>query len=208
MKVWEWFKKLHWIGKTLIIIIIIAFIGSLAGSSNTNKAIDNKSSSTKANIPTTPSTTTTENNALIPGITAADIKLNLKNWKIEFTGPRPVPNKNEYLDDGKANDPDTGVELSSTITTRGPTKIEYVIFRTIGDSSSLNSYKAITESFLSYCATLPYDGSEPQKAKDWVSANLKTVKPGKPVLTVIGAVEYQLSSGSELAYTLSMKPKS
>ncbi|NPV92088.1 MAG: hypothetical protein HPY50_15080 [Firmicutes bacterium] len=152
-----------------------------------------------------------EESGLISGILAADIKLNLeKSWKLKFTGPRPVPGSKEYLDDGKVTDPDTGVQLSCTITEDTATKVKYATFRADGTGVAgllpAEIYLAVAKGFLGFSSTLPYDGSDPAKAKEWVEKNIsKANQPGKPITTTIGQVEFTLAGGKYIRL-LSLKP--
>lgn len=148
---------------------------------------------------------------LIPGILAADIKVNLEqSWKLKFTGPRSVPNSKEYLDDGKVTDPDTGVELSCTITEDIATKVKYATFRVDGTGVAgllpAERFLAVSKGFLGYCSTLPYDGSDPDKAKEWIEKNIGNAnQPGKSITTTIGNVEFKLAGGKYIRL-LSMRP--
>ncbi len=154
----------------------------------------------------------TESNGqnLIPGIAAADIKLNLEKWGLKFTGPRPLKEFEGYLDDGKATDSDTGVELSCTISALDPTKVKSVTFRAEGSlvAGALppEAYLAVAKGFLGFAATLPYDNSEPAKARAWVEENIdKANQSGKPITTTIGSVEFTLAGGKYIRL-LSLKP--
>jgi len=151
-----------------------------------------------------------QSKGLIPDIEAADIKLNLEKWGLKFTGPRPFKDDTGYLDDGEVVDPDTQVKLSCTIMAKTPMAIQSVTFRADGalvaGNISPERYLAVSKGFLGYCATLPYDGSEPEKAREWVEKNLDQAnQPDKPIVTVIGQVEYKLA-GAKYFRLLSMKP--
>lgn len=144
----------------------------------------------------------------IPGIAAADIKLNLQKLGLKFTGPRPakdaVSGFEGYLDDGEGIDPDTGVTLSCSITAIDPLKIKYVTFRVYGaDVAGIlppEYFIAVAKGFLGYTATLPYDGAEPAKAKAWVEENIgRANKPGA-IITKIGQVEFTLAGGKYVRF--------
>ncbi|OPY64076.1 MAG: hypothetical protein A4E56_00130 [Pelotomaculum sp. PtaU1.Bin065] len=159
-----------------------------------------------------PASVDAEKPKFIPGIAAADIKLNLEKWGLKFTGPRPLSEEvgGGYLDDGKVKDPDTGVDLSCTISAETPTKIKTAIFRVDGSlmagTISRDIFIAVTEGFLGYCATLPYDGAEPAKAKAWVEDNVEKIKIGQPISSTIGSVNYRLA-GNEYFTFLTIKPE-
>lgn len=140
----------------------------------------------------------------IPGIAAADIKLNLQKLGLKFTGPRPAKSFDGYLDDGEGVDPDTGVTLSCSIIAVDPLKIKYVTFRVDGTAVAgilpPEYFIAVAKGFLGYTATLPYDGAEPAKARAWVEENIgRANKPGS-IITKIGPVEFTLAGGKYLRF--------
>jgi hypothetical protein len=68
------------------------------------------------------------------------------------------------------------------------------------------AFNGLAAGFLGYAATVPYDGSEPQRAKQWVQAHVKEAnKPGSALETQIGPVKFELS-GSAYLRVLKVKP--
>lgn len=204
--------------KTVVKVLLMALFGLLlvgcGGEKNVNeqKQKETLTQEQSAHNQQTEQVVNEDKQIYIPGIEASDIKLNLEKYGFSFTGPRPLSKEvgGGYLDDGKVRDPDTGVELSCTISAENPLKINSVTFRTDGTlvagTISPKIYLATAEGFLGFCATLPYDGAEPEKAKTWVIENIKNVKTGQPIYTTIGSVEYRLA-GNEYFTTLSIKPE-
>jgi hypothetical protein len=65
-----------------------------------------------------------------------------------------------------------------------------------------DSIESAAESFLGACASLPYDGANPEGAKAWVSETLATQASSQ-----FGGVYYHLGAGQPgLAFTLSISP--
>ncbi|MFO7296706.1 MAG: hypothetical protein C0P72_011910 [Clostridia bacterium] len=149
------------------------------------------------------------NEKFIPGLTTADIKLNLENHGFEFTS-KPMTNSEGYLENGEATDLATGVEYSVTIDALMPMKVRAVTFRAEGalaaGTISRSQFMNITKEFLGYCATVPYEGANPQQARKWVESNIGKVKQGKPVETVIGSAKLVLA-GDGYLYSLQLFPK-
>jgi len=149
----------------------------------------------------------------IPGIAAIDITGNLEKWGLKFDGPKPLSKDvgGGYHNNGEVIDRDTGAKLSCTISADNyPLGINSVTFRVDGTlmagTLSPELYLTVAGGFLGYCATLPYDGAEPQEAKKWVEDNIaKANQQGKPLITTIGPVEYTLA-GSKYFRLLTIKP--
>jgi len=151
---------------------------------------------------------------VMPGASLGDIKHGLEKWGLEFADPEEIKGKDGredlYLDKGVGAALDTKVVLSCNIISTPELQIASARFKVDGldvaDSLSPGKYLAVAEGFLGYCAALPYDGAEPLKAKLWIKDNIGKVKPGEPVKTVIGSVEYQLSA-DKYTRLLTVRPK-
>jgi len=145
----------------------------------------------------------------IPGLTAADIKLNLEQtWGLEFTGPQ----MREELaqDNGEVVDSDTGIILMCNIFESSPLHIQWVDF--IIDASpvvglvDVDTINALAEGYFGFCATIPYDNAEPEKAKQWAIDNVsKATKPGNVLSSQIGPASFEMF-GTEYIRTLRIKP--
>ncbi len=146
---------------------------------------------------------------IIPGLEAADIKLNLEyTWDLVFSGPRI--GEDLAQDSGKTVDPDTGATLICNIFETSPLHIQWVDFlidaAIVAGTTSVDTINALAKGYFGYCATVPYDGAEPEKAKQWVINNVdKAVKPGNVLSTQIGPVTFEMF-GTEYFRTLRIKP--
>ncbi|NPV30686.1 MAG: hypothetical protein HPY58_13785 [Firmicutes bacterium] len=156
-----------------------------------------------------PTTDKTAEENFIPGLAAADIKLNLeRTWGLKFSGPQIGQDLAE--DSGEAVDPDTGVKLICNIFETSPLHIQWVDF--VIDASSVaglvseKAINAVTEGYFGFCATLPYNESEPAKAKQWVSNNVrKATKAGNVISIQIGPAKFEMF-GTMYFRTLRVKP--
>lgn len=147
--------------------------------------------------------------AVIPGLASADVKLNLqKLWGMQFTylGDESGE-RHEY---GVVVDPDTGAELTCDLYGDLPTKVSSVQFAVdgtsrIGTSRGANEIALVSAGYLGYCASLPYDGAEPAKAKAWASSACNHVRNGKPKSVVFGPVRMEMF-GNQWMKTLQVGP--
>lgn len=116
----------------------------------------------------------------IEGLTAADITINLEQtFGFECDGPQDARSRVRYSCESP-EDPSSYVEVFG----RGPTEIENVA----AFSSSL------ARDLLSYVATLPYEGSQPGKAKRWVLSHLGDSE----ARLTIGSAQFSIFDGQLL----------
>jgi len=145
----------------------------------------------------------------IPGLTAADIKLNLQQtWGLEFSGPRP--GEDLAQDTGQTVDYDTGVKLICNIFETTPMHVLWVDFvvdaSLVAGSIGVEKINAVTEGYFGYCSTVPYEDAEPDKAKQWVEENVKkATEPGNVLSIQIGSAQFDMF-GTEYFRTLRVKP--
>lgn len=59
--------------------------------------------------------------------------------------------------------------------------------------------------YLSYLASLSYDGSSPARSRDWVKSHWMKVKTGRPISMMAGPVEYELYGTAKFSVGLKMK---
>lgn len=211
-------------GKVFIIFIILALLlFSCAGCGNQqdsqgDETIQNQTNLTQDNLSTVETeetesyseqTETKERKNYIPGLEAADIKLNLEQtWGLKFSGPRP--GKDLAQDSGQTVDPDTGTTLICNIFETSPLHIQWVDFvinaSALVGTGGINRINALAEGYFGYCATVPYDDAEPEKAKQWVEDNIENAsRTGNTVSTQIGSVQFEMF-GTEYFRTLRIKP--
>lgn len=185
---------------SVFMILLIGLVG--CGETKSQKVSEQQPKEVQTTQETKVAETSKTENAgeYIPGLAAADVKLNLEKRGFKFTDPKPLKEYTGYLDEGKTKDPDTGLELSCTISADDPTKVKSVIFRADGTLAagtiSENSYLSMAKSYLGFCATMPYDGADPEKARQWVEENINNVKQNQSMDIKIGLVKYRLAGNS------------
>ena len=168
-----------------------------------NNSVEESSSATKDG------TIEEDKPAVIPGLMSGDIKVNLeKTWGLTFSGPK----SGDILiqDRGETVDPDTGVTLMCNIFETSPLEIQWVDFivnaSMVAGIVDVDTINAVTEGYFSYCATLPYDNAEPEKAKEWVKNNVsKATKAGNVIKAQFGPATFQMF-GTEYFRTLRVTP--
>lgn len=131
----------------------------------------------------------------IPGLTAADVKLNVEERGLTCTGPDPLEDGITYTCSASSTDGNTQwqVELFGS----DPTTIRSVIATVLW--SGAGSADPAMDDFLGYIATLPYDGSTPEEARAWARANDAGER-------AFGAVTYSLTTaGTGRARILTMR---
>lgn len=154
-----------WVGALLVFIMIAS--GDTNGtdespaSSNLNEASDE----------------------FIPGLTAADVKLNLTDRGFECGEPLVGDEYISYQCNQKTASYEYIVEFDGI----SPTKIISV------QASALNygneSLEVVAKDFLGYLATLPYEGSTPEDAKLWVQEMI-----GQSETNEFGGVQMRVNS--------------
>jgi hypothetical protein len=108
----------------------------------------------------------------IPGLTAADIKLNFENRGFSCEGPGSAPSGVNY----NCSSGDFQIFFFGA----GVMSIEGVSAVALTDDSD-------AKDFLGFVATLPYEGSNPSAARAWVEANV-----GTSASTTFGAAKFTL----------------
>jgi len=124
----------------------------------------------------------------IPGLAPVDIYLNLEN-KGFTTDKRFGKEQHTFV-----CKEETGAFLNTaSITIPASQGADVVtVVNAMHQNYSAASTDALAVGFLGYCATLPYDGAEPAKARAWVEANI-----GKNVSAVFGGVSFQLFANGQ-----------
>jgi hypothetical protein len=148
----------------------------------------------------------------IPGLTAADVKINLQNtWKLKFTGPKKLSEMaTSWQDQGMVFDSDTNVNLLCIIHEENPYEISYIDFIVdaapeVGNTS-LDVINSVAKSYFGFGATVPYEDASPKEAKKWVADNSdKAITPGV-IEENFGSVHYELF-GTKYFRTLRLTPQ-
>ncbi|MDD2372984.1 MAG: hypothetical protein PHP26_10410 [Syntrophomonas sp.] len=140
---------------------------------------------------------------VIPGLIAADIKLNLVKWGLKEASPKRTDGSDEVSYSSSAIDSDTGAELAYFFVTDNALHMKYATFSSLNlPAISGESFHGVAASYLGYCATVPFDGAEPEKCKQWVTDNIaKCNEAGKIETLKVGNVEFSLyGTGTNARY--------
>lgn len=103
-----------------------------------------------------------DSQAVIPGLTSADIKVNLENKGFECTGPE---RGEDGLVDWKCSSKDSLYERWVEYVGYSPMKIIYVSATAM---SFEKEFSDANRQFLSYIASLPFEGNNQEISKKWV----------------------------------------
>lgn len=144
---------------------------------------------------------------LIPGLKAADIKLNLKKWGLKDVSPKNAEGSDGVSYSTSAVDSETGAELSYFIMADGVLNVKYATFSLLNLAAiSEEDFQGVAAGYLGYCATVPFDGAEPEKCKQWVADNIaKCNEAGKVETLKVGNVEFSLYGTGNGARYLDIK---
>ena len=143
----------------------------------------------------------------IPGLMAADIKLNLTKWGLKKASPKNAESSDDVSYSSSAVDSDTGAELSYFIMADGVLHVKYATFSILNLAViSEERFHGVASGYLRYCATVPFDGAEPEKCKQWIADNIaKCSEAGKIETRKIGNVEFSLYGTGNSARYLDIK---
>ncbi len=144
---------------------------------------------------------------VIPGLIAADIKLNLVKWGLKEASPKRTDGSDEISYSSSAVDSDTGAELAYFFVTDNSLHAKYATFSTLNLSAiSEERFQNVAAGYLGYCATVPFEGAEPKKCKQWIADNIaKCSEAGKTETLKIGSVEFSLYGTGNSARYLDIK---
>ncbi len=120
------------------------------------------------------------NKKYLQGMTAADLHGNLTNRSFKLE--KKLSGDFNYW---RCTQKTSTYEYEATAYGDGPWKIYKV--EAVVLNFSVQSNKKVGRDFLAYIASIPYDGSEPRKANEWVKANV-----GKATSIVIGNAKFEL----------------
>lgn len=144
---------------------------------------------------------------LIPGLKAADIKLNLKKWGLKDVSPKNAEGSDDVSYSTSAVDSETGAELSYFIMADGVLNVKYATFSILNLAAiSEEQFQGVAAGYMGYCATVPFDGSEPEKCKQWVVDSIaRCNEAGKVETLKVGNVEFSLYGTGNSARYLDIK---
>jgi|GEM_PF-6117481 len=144
---------------------------------------------------------------VIPGLVAADIKLNLVKWGLKEASPKSGSPSDDVSYSSSAVDSDTGAELSYFIMADSVLHVKYATFSLLNLAAiSEEDFQGVAAGYLGYCSTVPFDGAEPEKCKQWVADNIaKCNEAGKVETLKVGNVEFSLYGTGNSARYLDIK---
>ncbi len=135
--------------------------------------------------------------ACLPGLMPADVKVNLeKEWGLEFAGPRKGTDL--WLDHGEAVDLDTKAVLACDMYENSPgldvAWVEFMVDASgVAGLVQADTVTALASDYLGYCATIPYQGADPDAARAWIEDNASAaVGEGNVREATIGGVRFRL----------------
>lgn len=134
----------------------------------------------------------------IPGLTAADIKLNFKDLGFACKGPDIFDADDEYNVSWSCEEKTTGHWYYVDWFGRNATNIG-AVSATAQDYLSKTPTAEMRE-FLGYVASLPYDGADPADAKSWVEKLAAQSNDGSLGQKTIGGVEFCVSKAAQTLY--------
>jgi len=131
---------------------------------------------------------------VIPGLLAADIKLNLKDWGLKKVDTKNSESSGDISYSSSTKDSDTGTELSYYFVTDSVAHVKYATFSALNLTGvSEEKFIDVASGFLKYSATVPFDDAEPAKSKEWVAETIKKCnKEGHVESMTVGNVEFSL----------------
>jgi hypothetical protein len=166
----SWWRNLSRRGK-LITVAAVSFLVVIGAASAGRPTDGNASGSGDSSA------------RLIPGLTTADVKLNLENRGLTCDGGSTTGNGTVWTCKGSDATTDWEVDIFGTSVLEIRSVDAVVLWSGAGDGG------AAFDAFLGYVATLPYDGAQPEAAKAWVVANENGTKS-------FGDASYALASAT------------
>ncbi len=189
-----------------LVCLILAFAVAPTPSTTTEDSVAELDQPNQEVVDTSNTETTTEldseivaqvDSKFIPGITAADVKLNFTDKGFTCDGPRAVDD--QYLGffilyscEFKTDEYEYRVEFD------GESVTDILSVQGIVLNYGQRSLEEVATEFLGYVATLPYEGSNPEEAKVWAQQNI-----GVKTEIKIGGVTFD-SAGTERSAILTI----
>lgn len=202
----------------LFVFCLICALTACAGSPKNNASTENDSttSDTSANLP---EQTTSQNDKTapttligIPGSSAADILIGLEEAggipKGEISKAADI-SLNAKTCSSSTEIEGAGVSLSYHLSLDEKESITTALFSVISYQVATNEdLLEFAKSYLSYCASMPYDTADSASAQEWVKANIPNYMDapqttiGDATFTLAGAVQPDTNNIVELTLTI------
>lgn len=140
----------------------------------------------------------------IPGSAYVDIALGLEQRGFpKYTTQKIEEMDCMYIEPVIYNDPDTGAELSYYLTYLGTgtgamgeiITADFIIANLGGVNN--DDFIALAKSYLTFCATMPYDTSDVDAVIKWVDENIQNTSSAENIATTtIGDAKFEMSGGT------------
>jgi hypothetical protein len=137
-----------------------------------------------------PSPTPTRIVGIIPGLIPATVKLNLQDRGFTCTNAQNAKdNSGSFYWNCQKSDSNSAILVSYYART-----LQTVDLIDASITQYVKPDDSVSSSVFGFIATMPYDGAQPDKARDWVMKTLPTIKIGSDTrTTTIGGVKFELS---------------
>lgn len=134
-----------------------------------------------------------------PGIAGShyiDIAMNLEQ---SFAFPKRTRTETSYGHEvnGAISDPSTGIYADYTLMINKEQEICYALFGVRNPAEAdAKGFETFASNYLGFCATMPYDSSDGDAARDWVVAAVENWDDDQ-ITTTIGDAEYSFSVNTD-----------
>ena len=182
------------------IALTLTACGSSGGQTATNSpppSSEVSASQTPEAVPTpTPTTEQMDRMVGIAGSYIKDIQLGVANFGMEDASAQGAPDGAPYRWTATKTwtFPETTVSLDYSIIGDDDSQLISGSFGATWDAVGSNDvFCAAAETYLGFIATMPYDTSDTDSAKQWVSDHIGTIAGADPISTIIGDAQFTLS---------------
>lgn len=186
-------------------ILLLSFSACKNQTVNTD-SVESKPISTNASSQASSEDDRNSSSMELPGIKGShyiDIKLSLEQQGFEKVHPKGNSELNCEIYNNNFIDPDTGACLGCDMTINNENEVVSASFSIENrDVVKHAIFIDVSNGYLGFCSTLPYETSNSEAAKEWVSSNIENVK-SKPTKE-IGDAKFTLS-GTENAIILNVE---
>lgn len=178
------------------------FVGILSGC-NSNAQVD-ESKGLVSQRPSEPAQVETESPTKeiesdtrgIFGSHGTDIRMGLTQFGLEEAPISPAPEEARdvfaYTSTASYQDVLLGVSYDYSLTMDSEFQIIGASFGITNDSASNTDFIEIAKLYLGFCATMPYDASDPSHVRNWAESNIEAVGNGERAFITVGDAKFEL----------------
>lgn len=171
-------KVMTWILALCFVCALTACAGSPSSTNSAEEVTTNNDASAEVSEQTTPQEEETKPTTLvgIPGSNAADIRIGLEDAggipKGEIEDAADTSLSTKYCS-SSTEIAGTGVSLSYNLSLDADEAITMAVFSVVSYQVAADEdLLEFAKSYLSYCASMPYDTADSASAQEWVTTNL------------------------------------